>query len=114
MDTVPPQDSTTSSTSHTYNQLIGYLYCSNMITEETIHECLRTLLAPTMTAPKMLDLDCAANLLSIAGHMLEKEGIADMHVDAYFERIIMLIKHENLDNRTRLMLQAKSSSSCYQ
>lgn len=52
----------------------------------------------------MLDLDCAANLLSIAGHMLGKEGVADVYMDAYFERIIMLIKHENLDNRTRLML----------
>ena len=54
-----------------------------MITEETIHECLTALLAPNMTAPEMLDLECAANLLSIARHMLEKEGITGMCMDAY-------------------------------
>ena len=91
-------------------QLIGYLYCNNMISEKVVHECVKVLLAPRVTAPKMLDLECAASLLSIAGHMLEKGGIAGMYMDAYFERIKVLIKHENLDDRTRLMLQANPSS----
>ncbi|KAL3146716.1 hypothetical protein ABBQ38_014703 [Trebouxia sp. C0009 RCD-2024] len=75
-----------------------------MLTEKIMHECIKKLLA-NAEAPKQEELECLVKLMSTVGRQLDANPKAQMHMNAYFERICMCSRNTTLESRIRFTLQ---------
>lgn len=89
---------------------IGHLYCSKLLTEKIMHDCIKKLLAEVVN-PKQEDIKCLCKVMFIVGAQLNANPKAKFYMDVYFDRIMMLMRNQRLDHRTRAMLQVGFGSS---
>ncbi|XP_028777983.1 eukaryotic translation initiation factor 4G isoform X1 [Neltuma alba] len=84
-------------------RLIGELYKKKMLTERIMHECIKKLLG-SYEDPDEEDIEALCKLMSTIGEIIDHPK-AKEHMDAYFERMILLSKNMNLSSRVRFMLK---------
>jgi translation initiation factor 4G len=99
-------------------QFIGELYKLQMLTERTVHECIKRLLN-NVDNPKEEEIERLCRLLTTVGRLLDNpKGRA--HMDIYFTRMKGLGKSSNIAPRMQFMLQVSftpyarpMTSSCF-
>ncbi|KAL0923274.1 hypothetical protein M5K25_007323 [Dendrobium thyrsiflorum] len=84
-------------------RLIGELYKKKMLTERIMHECIQKLLGYYQN-PDEEDIESLCKLMSTIGEMIDHSK-AKERMDAYFDRIAILSKNEQLSARLRFMLK---------
>ncbi|KAF8053822.1 hypothetical protein N665_1372s0010 [Sinapis alba] len=84
-------------------RLIGELYKKRMLTEKIMHACIQKLLGYDQEDPHEENIEALCKLMSTIGVMIDHSK-AKVHIDAYFERMKMLSRKEELSSRVRFML----------
>ncbi|KAG8736391.1 hypothetical protein FRC10_009339 [Ceratobasidium sp. 414] len=84
-------------------RFIGELFKQRMLTERIMHECIKKLLSNVVN-PEEEEIESLCELLATAGQSLDNVK-ARNHMDIYFERMQEMARGNNINSRTRLMLQ---------
>ena len=87
-------------------QFIGELYKMQMLTERTMHECIKKLLGG-VDNPEEEEIESLCRLLTTIGKLLDNPK-ARAHMDIYFTRMKELGKSSKVAPRIQLMLQVNS------
>ena len=83
-------------------KFIGELFKLQMLTERTIHECVKKLLGNEN--PEEEEIESLCQLLKTVGQLLDVPK-ARAHMDVYFTRMKELCKSLNVSSHTQIMLQ---------
>jgi translation initiation factor 4G len=88
-------------------KFIGELFKLQMITERTIHECVKKFLVKVDNPEEEeFNIERLCMLLAIVGSMLDTPKAGD-HLDVYFSRMKVLMKSSNVTFRMQYMLQVR-------
>ncbi|PBK74048.1 hypothetical protein ARMSODRAFT_1081035 [Armillaria solidipes] len=84
-------------------KFIGELFKLKMLTERTMHECIKKLLG-NIENPEEEEIESLCMLLTTVGQLLDTTK-ARAHMDVYFSRMKELTKSLNVSSRMQFMLQ---------
>jgi len=85
-------------------RFIGELFKKSMLTERIMHTCIMKLLGAGERTPSEEDIEALCKLMSTVGGQLDHQK-AKTYMDAYFQRMDILSKSQDLSSRHRFMLQ---------
>ncbi|PGH04455.1 hypothetical protein AJ80_08508 [Polytolypa hystricis UAMH7299] len=84
-------------------KFIGELYKLGMLTERIMHECVKKLV-DYEGIPEEAEVESLTSLLKTIGYSLDNSEKGHSMMDAYFDRIIKMMRTPNLASRLRFML----------
>lgn len=87
-------------------KFIGELYKLGMLTERIMHECVKKLVDFEGT-PDEAEIESLASLLKTIGASLDNSEKGHSMMDAYFDRIKMIISTKELSSRHKFMLMVR-------
>ena len=85
-------------------RFIGELFKKSMLTERIMHTCIMKLLGEGEKTPNEEDVEALCKLMTTVGGQLDHQK-AKAYMDAYFRRMEVLSKSEEMSSRHRFMLQ---------
>jgi translation initiation factor 4G len=91
-------------------QFIGELYKLGMLTERIMHECVKKLV-DYEGVPEEAEVESLTKLLKTIGGNLDSPGKGRPMMDAYFQRIQIMIDTPELPSRLRFMLMVQTLPS---
>ena len=92
-------------------KFIGELFKLQMLTERTMHECVKRLLE-NVENPEEEEIESLCTLLTTVGARLDTPK-AQAHMDVYFSRMKELTKSQNINSRMQFMLQVGTKFSTF-